>query len=133
MDSQISGIVAEIFLQNLETQTLKHLMEQKVIIYYTQYVNDILVIHNRNKSIPITIFETFNRQHRSLTFTVTQDTNSQIVHLDLNISDTMTNIKADNYWKPTMADTTINIQSCHPGEKNRAIFKSLLHRQHTPA
>jgi hypothetical protein len=88
MGSSISGRVAEIFLQNLEIQTLKHTMEQIIIIYYTEYVDDILVIQNTNKCTPENTLETVNIQHRSLTYTATEDTSSQITRLDLNISDT---------------------------------------------
>jgi hypothetical protein len=38
MGSLILGIVAENFLQNLEIQSLKHTMEQMVILYYIQYI-----------------------------------------------------------------------------------------------
>jgi hypothetical protein len=35
MGSPISGITAEIFLQNRENDGIKHIIENKTIIYYT--------------------------------------------------------------------------------------------------
>jgi hypothetical protein len=46
MGSPISGMIAEIFLQNIENTHIKHLLDTKNIIYYTRYVEDILIIHD---------------------------------------------------------------------------------------
>jgi hypothetical protein len=43
MGSPISNTVAEIFLQYLENTHLKHILESKQIVFYTRYV-DILMI-----------------------------------------------------------------------------------------
>jgi hypothetical protein len=52
MDSPLSGIIAEIFIQHLEQQILKHALENQAITYYTRYVDDIFIIYNRNKTTP---------------------------------------------------------------------------------
>jgi len=46
MGSPISNTVAEIFLQYLENTHLKHVLESKHIVFYTRYVDDILMIFN---------------------------------------------------------------------------------------
>jgi hypothetical protein len=60
MGSPLSGIIAEIFLQHWEGQLLKHAMENKSILYYTRYVDDIFIIYNQEKISPILIQEQFN-------------------------------------------------------------------------
>jgi hypothetical protein len=59
MGSPLSGIIAEIFLQNLEQLRLKHALESKTIIYYTRYVYDIFLIYNPDKITPELILELF--------------------------------------------------------------------------
>jgi hypothetical protein len=49
MGSSLSGILAEIFLQNLEQHRIKHLLEDGNIIYYNRYVDDIFIIYNQAK------------------------------------------------------------------------------------
>ena len=44
MGSPLSGNIAEIFLQHFEQSHLKQLLENKAILYYTRYVDDILII-----------------------------------------------------------------------------------------
>jgi hypothetical protein len=85
MGSPLSGIIAEIFIQHLEQQVLKHTLGNKDIMYYTRYVDDILIIHNQNRTTPQHIQEQFNKQHKALKFTITEENNKQIAFLDLNI------------------------------------------------
>jgi len=42
----ISGIIAEIFLQSLERTHFKPLLDKKHIIFYTRYIDDILIIYD---------------------------------------------------------------------------------------
>jgi hypothetical protein len=44
MDSPVSGFIAEIFLQYYEDYTIKYYLEDKKIIFYKTYVDDILII-----------------------------------------------------------------------------------------
>jgi hypothetical protein len=62
----LSGMIAEIFIQHLEHQILKHTLEDQAITYYTRYVDDIFVIHNQDKITPAQILEHFNKQHGAL-------------------------------------------------------------------
>jgi len=45
MDLPISGTMAEIFLQ-LENSIIKHLIDAKILSFYTRYVDDILLIYD---------------------------------------------------------------------------------------
>jgi len=46
MGSSISNTIAEIFLQHIENTHLKQLLDTKNIIFYTRYVDDILLIYD---------------------------------------------------------------------------------------
>jgi hypothetical protein len=46
MGSPISGLVTEIFLQHLEQNHLRHLLDTQHILYYTRYVDDILLVYD---------------------------------------------------------------------------------------
>jgi len=69
MGSPISNTVAEIFLQYLENTHLKHILESKQIIFYTRYVDDILMIYNTKYTTPETIHQHINKIHPNLQFT----------------------------------------------------------------
>ena len=42
----ISSTMAEIFLQQLENSIIKHLIDAKILSFYTKYVDDILLIYD---------------------------------------------------------------------------------------
>jgi len=44
----ISSTVAEIFLQHIENTHLKQLLDTKNIVFYTRYVDDILLVYDTN-------------------------------------------------------------------------------------
>jgi hypothetical protein len=46
MGSPLSGLVAELFLQYFELHTVKHSLETKSVIFYTRYVDDILIVYD---------------------------------------------------------------------------------------
>jgi hypothetical protein len=128
MGSPLSGIIAEIFIQHLQHQLLKHTLENKTIICYTRYV-DIFIVYNLNRTTLQHIQEQFNKQHKAMKFTITEENNRQIAVLDLNIYNKQGRIEIDIYRKPTYTDTTIN-NSCHPGEHKMAAFKNWIHTIH---
>jgi hypothetical protein len=130
MGSPFSGIIAEIFIQNLEQLRLKHILESKAITYYTRYVDDIFLLYNPDRITTELILELFNKQHKAIQFTITEEINKRISYLDLNISNTQGTIEIDISKKPTATDITISNTSCHPGEHKIAIFKNWLHRRH---
>lgn len=48
MGSQISSLIAEIFLQHYEDIHINQLLDTKIIALYTRYVDDILYIMKKN-------------------------------------------------------------------------------------
>jgi hypothetical protein len=52
MGSPISGITAEILLQHLEQSHVRSLLDSKHITFYTQYMDDILIIYDASFTNP---------------------------------------------------------------------------------
>jgi hypothetical protein len=126
MGSPISGIIAEIFLQFLENRHLNQLLDEKSIIFYTRYVDDIFVIYNTDRTTPKKIHDYLNNLHPNLEFTPTMEENNSISFLDLLITQQPSAIEIDIYRKPTVTDTTINYTSNHPTEHKLAVYCYLI-------
>jgi hypothetical protein len=127
MGSPISNTVAEIFLQYLENTHLKHVLESKHIVFYTRYVDDILMIYNTKYTTPETIHQHINKTNPNLQFTPSHEHNS-ISFLDLLLIRQPDKIETDIYQKPTTTDTTINYTSNHPNEHKMAAYCYLTNR-----
>jgi hypothetical protein len=111
--SPLSSIMAEIFLQHLEQSKVKLLLEDRNIVYYNRYVDDIFIIYNQSKITPQHILKHFNTQNKNLQFTLNEEVN-QITYLDLNLTNKHGQIKMEIYRKPTTDVTIDNIlPSCH--------------------
>jgi hypothetical protein len=121
MGSPLSGVVAESFIQYLEQQVLKHAIESKTIIYYTRYVDNIFIIYDQCEITPELILEHFNKQHKAIEITITEENNKQISYLDLNISNKQGAIYIDIYRKPMTTDITLHATLAN---------KKWLHRLH---
>ena len=130
MGSPISNTVTEIFLQNLEQSYLKQLLDTNNIIFYTRYVDDILIIYNSTQITPEIINDQINKIHPNLHFTPTQEQNNTINFLDLLLIRQPTAIDIDIFRKPTTTDT-INFTSNHPTEHKMAVYHHLIHRMLT--
>jgi hypothetical protein len=83
MASPISNTVAEIFLQYLEGTHLKHILESKHIVFYTRYVDDILMKYNTKYTTPETIHQHINKTNPNLQFTPSHENNNSLRCLDL--------------------------------------------------
>jgi hypothetical protein len=122
MGSPLSGLLAKIFLQDLEQQRIKRALEGNNIIYYNRYVDDIFIIHNQTIITPYMITEHFNGQHKNLQFMLNEELNNQITYLDLNLTNNQGHTEMEIYRKPTTTDVTINKKSCHPKEHKLAAY-----------
>ena len=63
MGSPISNTIAEIFIQHFENTHIKHILDYKNIIFYTRYVDDILIIYDTDKTNSDLITTHINRVH----------------------------------------------------------------------
>jgi hypothetical protein len=130
MVSPISGIVAEIFLQNYEDNYIKQFWENENI-YYTRYVDDIFIIYDETKTNPQIINTQINKIHNNMEFTPTHEEHNTINYLDLTIRRHHNKLNIDIYRKPTATDTTINFLYKHPIEQKMATFRSYINRIHS--
>ena len=116
MVSPISNTVAEIFLQHLENAHLNHILESKHIIFYTRYVEDILMIYNKKYTTPQTIHHHI-KTHPNLQFTPSHEHKNSVSFLGLLLIRQPDIIETDIHPKPTITDTTINYTSNHPNQQ----------------
>jgi hypothetical protein len=86
MESPISGIIADIFLQFHENRHLNQILDEKSIAFYERYVDDIFIICNADKTTPEKIHDYLNSLHPNLEFTPTVEENNSISFLNLLIT-----------------------------------------------
>jgi len=98
------------------------------IIFYTRYVDDVLMIYNTKYTFPETIHQHINKIHSNLQFTPSHENNNSLCFLDLLLIRQPDKIEIDIYRKPTTTDTTINYTSNHPNEHKIAAYRYLTNR-----
>jgi hypothetical protein len=86
MGSPISGIIAEIFLQNFEDENIKHLLDSKNIAFYTRYVDDILIIYDKTRLSSHTINTHVNNIRSNIKLNPTYEQYRSIDFLELTIT-----------------------------------------------
>jgi len=79
MGSPLSGTMAEIFLQHLENSHIKPLLDSKCITFYSQYVDDIIVIYDATRTNPETTVHHANSMHSNIQLSLTLETNTKSV------------------------------------------------------
>jgi hypothetical protein len=128
MGTQSSGLIAEMFLQNIEHLHLTYLTHKHKIINYWTYVDDILLIFYSNHTNIQEILDDFNSLHPKLHFTAEAERDHTISYLDISIHRTPTSIKTSIYRKPTFTDTIIPYTSNHPSQHKYSAVKFLFNR-----
>jgi len=123
MGSPISGTVAELFLQHLEQIYIKPLIDTKHILFYTRYIDDILIIYDAEATDHVYLTQYTNTIHSNLQFNPTLESEGHINFLDLTIKRRNTHIDIDIYRKPTTTDTTIHFTSTHRIEHKMAAYR----------
>jgi hypothetical protein len=68
MGSPILSTVAEIYLQHLEDSHLKLAIENKSVLYYKRYGDDLLISFDETKTDADTILKIANKLDRNPTF-----------------------------------------------------------------
>jgi len=131
MGSPISGTMAEIFLQQLENSIIKHLIDTRILSFYTRYVDDILLIYDSTRTNPDSILQYIDTIHSNIQLSPTMESTNTINFLDLSITRGPTYLNTGIFHKPTSTDTTINFLSNHPLEHKMAAYRYLIHRIYT--
>jgi hypothetical protein len=110
MGSPISGLIAEIFLQFYENLNIKHQLENKALIFYTRYVDDI--IYDSTKTTYQQIVQQANTIHIDLTLNYSWENDNTINFLDIIIYRDNNTFNINIYRKPTTTDTIIHFRYC---------------------
>jgi predicted RND superfamily exporter protein len=105
MGSHISGLMAEIFLQNYEQYIVKNILDSNKINFYNRYVDDIIIIFDNNHTNANDILNYMNKVHKDLQFKATEEIDNTISFLDLLITRNHNKLLMDIYRKPTTTDT----------------------------
>ena len=128
MGNPLSGILSEIFLQNLENDHLQTIIDKHRIKFMARYVDDIIIIYDDNLSNIDTIFEEINKIDKNIQYTIEKEHNNKINYLDLTIIKNNNKIEYDIYRKPTHTEICIHRNSRHPMQQKLSTFHSLIHR-----
>lgn len=86
MGSPLSSLIAEIFLQYYEDHIIKNNLENKKIIFYNRYVDNILIIFDSWKTTAEQIQNYMNNICQQLKFKQTVEENNSINYLDLTLT-----------------------------------------------
>jgi hypothetical protein len=87
---------------------IKHWFETKEITYYRRYVDDNIIIFDKDRIDIDTINSYMNQIHQHLQFIPTIEENNKITYLDLSIHKNTHNLHIGIRRKPTQTDTTDN-------------------------
>ena len=128
MGNPLSGIISEIFLQNLENKNLQKIIDKHKIQFMARYVDDIIIIYDEQLSNIDTIFEEMNKIDNNIEYTIEKEHNNKINYLDLTIIKNNNKIEYDIYRKPTHTEICIHRDSRHPMQQKLSTFHSLIHR-----
>ncbi|XP_018360778.1 PREDICTED: uncharacterized protein LOC108759711 [Trachymyrmex cornetzi] len=114
MGSPLSPIIADIVMQDLETEALDILGVP--LPFYFRYVDDILT------AVPIDsidhVLTVFNSFHERLQFTL-ENGGDKINFLDLTLIKNKDRLEMDWYHKPTFSGRYLNFLSAHPLSQKR--------------
>jgi hypothetical protein len=97
MGSPMSGILAEILLQLIEEQNIKHWMENGDLLYYKRYVDDIFIIYDSRNTDHSNISKKMSNINTNLEFKIVTESNQSINYLDMTITRTSKDINIDIY------------------------------------
>ena len=129
MGSPLSPLMADIFMNNFETNLLNSENRLiKNIAYYFRYVDDILVLFTGNDRQLQMLLNHLNSLSPTIKFTLEQETDGSINFLDLTILRIENRLQFKIYRKPTYSDNLIPANSHHPWPHKIAAFNSMTHR-----
>ena len=103
----------------------------KNIIFYTRYVEDILIIYDTKRIHPDNINTYINQIHTDIELIPTYENNGCISFLDLLIIRKPSKLEIDIFRKPTNTDKPFNFFPNYPIEHKVAAFRYHITRMHS--
>jgi len=128
MGAPSSSTLSEDYLQHLEHKTLYKILLTHNILGYFRYVDDILIVYDKQKTNINNLLNSFNNAANPLQFTMEHETNNQINFLDITIKKDNNKLKFNIYRKHTQTDIIIPHDSCHPNEHKLSAIRYLQNR-----
>jgi hypothetical protein len=119
MGSRISGLLASLFVDDIESKLLPSLD----IRCYCRYVDDGFFLTHSSESAR-SILNTFNSSQEHVVFTLEEPTNHRVCYLDLAILVKNGNLSIDFYRKPSRSDVFINANTAMPSSKIMSIARN---------
>jgi glycerol-3-phosphate cytidylyltransferase-like family protein len=131
MGAPTSAFLAEIFFQHLEHTKIINILNKYHIIDYCRYVDDILIVYNKDiTNIENTLID-FNSIHPNIQYTIEKETQNSLNYLDLTITNEQNKLTFSIVRKLTSTDLIIHNDSCHPQEHKYAAINYLTNRLNT--
>jgi hypothetical protein len=108
---------------SFEGKHLNHMPDKNIIIFYTRYVDNILIFYNTDKTNSDHILKYITNLHDDLVFTPTlENEHNSINFLDFLITRQPHSLDINIYRKATTTNTTINFLSNNPMEQKLAAY-----------
>ncbi|XP_055615112.1 uncharacterized protein LOC129761417 [Toxorhynchites rutilus septentrionalis] len=124
MGSKLSPLLAEVFMNDFETELAKEKFFPRM---WRRYVDDIFAVV-KERYLKQTL-ELLNSRHRTIKFTVEKEKDGTLPFLDLYITRKEDNrLKFGIYRKPTSTNRYITSDSNHFGAQTQAAFHSMVYR-----
>jgi hypothetical protein len=83
MGSPISGTMTKVLLQHLEKAIIKHLIDAKILSFYTRYMDDIPLIDDSTHTNPDNILQYIGTIYYSIQLSPILESNNKVYFLDL--------------------------------------------------
>ena len=131
MGALSSSILSEVYLQYLENTKIFSILTKPGIEGYFRYVDNILLVYNRNLIDIGEVLASFNGLIPSLRFTLEHEVDNELNFLDITLVKADNSISFNIYRKPTTTDVIIPRDSCHPHEQKMAAIRYFLNRANT--
>ena len=131
MGSPLSSLLADIFLQHLETTHIQRLKDKHNILYYGRFVDDIIIIYENPADISSNILQSFNDIHEKIKYTLEVENGNTLNFLDITVRRHQTKFTFNIFRKPTTSKNSIHNQSYYPDTYKWANFRHLLNRLNT--
>ena len=124
MGSSISSVIAQMVLEELESEVISKLPFQ--LPYFYRYVDDCITAVPKTKTTDT--LNAFNAFHPKLKFTIEIEENNKINFLDMTLHHTNNTIKTEWYTKKTWSGRYLNFYSQHHMSQKKSVVIGLADR-----
>ena len=128
MGMALSGLLSDIFLDNLESIIIDEDHDKNILIW-RRYVDDVFVVWKGNDVNCIGAFhDLINSLHPNINFTLELESDNNLKFMDLSITKRDNAVEFDIYRKPTQTDVIIPADSYHHHNHINSSINSYLNR-----